>query len=75
MLCEGKQSKECHNCGNTIIRGEPKTSSIGMEGLYFGKMVELYNENTNILQLSKLVNHNFSKDKKNAQSYTSNSTQ
>ena len=41
-----------------------------MDGAYVGKMVELYNENTNLWQLGKLVNYNFSKEGLNAQSYT-----
>lgn len=75
MLFEGKQSKDCHNCGNTIIWGEPQTSSVGMEGSYVGKMVELYNENRNIWQLSKLVNYNFLKDEKKHYLIPFNSTQ
>jgi hypothetical protein len=41
-----------------------------MDGSFVGQLVELYNENVNIWQLGKLVNYNFSKDGKDAQSYT-----
>jgi hypothetical protein len=70
LLCDGEQCKDCHNCGNTIIRGESHTGSIGMDGSYVGQMVELYNENANVWELGKLVTYNFSNEGKNAQSYT-----
>jgi hypothetical protein len=70
LLCDGEQIKECHNCGNAIIRGESQTGSIGMDGSFVGQLVEVYNENANIWQAGKLVNYNFSKDGKDAQSYT-----
>lgn len=41
-----------------------------MDNSYIGKMVELYNENSNTWQLGKLGNYNFSKDQKDATSYT-----
>ena len=69
FLCEGEQTKKCHNCGNAIVRGESQTGSIGMDGSFVGQLVELYNENANIWQPGKLVNYNFSKDGNDAQSY------
>ena len=66
LLCDREQTKECYNCGNTIVQGESQTSSIGMDGLFVGQLVELYNKNVNICQSGKLVHYNFSKD---AQSY------
>ena len=70
LLCDGEQIKEYHNCGNVIIRGESQTGSIGMDGSFVGRLVEVYNKNANIWQAEKLVNYNFSKDGKDAQSYT-----
>ena len=70
LLCDGEQSKECHNCRNAMIRDESQTGSIGMDGSFVGQLVEIYNENANIWQTEKLVNYNFSKDVKDAQSYT-----
>ena len=70
LLCEGEQTKECHNCGNAIVRDKSQTGSIGMVGTFVGQLVELYNKNANIWQSGKLVNYNFSEDGKDAQSYT-----
>ena len=50
LLCDREQTKECHNCGNTIVQGESQTGSIGMDGLFVGQLVELYNKNANICQ-------------------------
>ena len=47
-----------------------QTGSIGMDDSILGQLVELYNENANMWQAEKLVNYNFSKDGKDAQSYT-----
>ena len=55
LLCEGEQRIDCQNCGNTIIRGESHTGSIGMDGSLVGQMVEIYNENANVWELGKLV--------------------
>ena len=68
LLCEGEQTKECHNYSNTIVRSESQTSFIGIDGSFVEQLVELYNENANIWQLKNLVNYNFSKDGKDAQS-------
>jgi hypothetical protein len=56
LLYDGDQIKECHNCGNAIIRGESQTGSIGMDGSFVGQMVEVYNNNANIWQVGKFVN-------------------
>ena len=66
----GRKLKNLINCGNAIIRGKSETGSIGMDGSFVGQLVEVYNENANIWQAGKLVNYNFSKDGKDAQSYT-----
>ena len=41
-----------------------------MDGSFVGQLVEVFNENANIWQARKLINYNFLKDGKDAQSYT-----
>ena len=34
MLCEGEQTKICHNFVNIMIQSKPQTGSNGMDGSY-----------------------------------------
>lgn len=69
MLLHGENSTECRNCGTTILRGELQCGTIGTDGSLIGKMVEVFDENTNKWYLGRISSFNDSVEGINAKSY------
>jgi hypothetical protein len=69
MLLNGENSKECRNCGTIIVRGELQCGTIGTDGSFIGKMVEVFDENTNKWYLGRISSFNDSVEGINAKSY------
>jgi hypothetical protein len=49
---------ECRICGTIILRGELQCGTIGTDGSLIGKMVEVFDENTNKWYLRKIFSFN-----------------
>ena len=47
MLLNDENSIECRNCGTLILRAELQCGTIGTDGSLVGKMIEVFDENTN----------------------------
>ena len=69
MLLNGEDSTECRNCGTIILRGELQCGTIGTDGSLIGKMVEVFDENTNKWYLGKISSFNDSVEGIHAKSY------
>jgi hypothetical protein len=60
---------ECRNCGTIILRGEVQCGTVGMDGSLIGKMVEVFDENTNKWCLGKISSFNDSVEGIGTKSY------
>ena len=62
-------SMECKKCRTVILRGELQCGTIGTDGFLIGKMVEVFDENTNKWYLGRISSFNNSVEGINAKSY------
>ena len=69
MFLMGEETIECINCGTSISRGEQQCGAIGTDGSLIGKMVEVFDENTNKWYIGRISGFNDATEGINAKSY------
>jgi hypothetical protein len=69
MPLNGENFTKRKNCGTIILRGELQCGTIGTDGSFIGKMVKVFDENTNKWYLGKISSFNDSVEDINAKSY------
>ena len=69
MLLNGEIMIECRNCRTSISRGEQQCGAIGTDGSLIGKMVEVFDENTNNWYIRRISSFNDAEEGINAKSY------
>ena len=69
MFLMGEETIQCRNCGTFISRGEQQCGAIGTDGSLVGKMVEVFDENTNKWYIGRISIFNDPAAGINAKSY------
>ena len=69
ILLNGEIMIECRNCGTSISKGEQQCGTIGTDGSLVGKMVEVFDENTNKWYIARDSSFNDAIQGINAKSY------
>ena len=70
IILSSYDSTSCRNCASQVTRGELEFGTIGIDGSLVGKLVEIFNDETNKWYIGRLSCYNHCKEGDYPQSYS-----